>query len=85
MLCSSIFLFNNEKRDHLLLSLCHKCDERGSLMLQVEQMADKLKYMKPKCGFSPVLSRPGPQTQPQEAQDDKVDFFVIYLASPYPL
>lgn len=54
-------------------------------MLQVEQMADKLEYMKPKCGFSPVLSRPGPQTQPQEAQDDKVDFFVIYLASPYPL
>lgn len=37
-------------------------------MLYVEQMVDKSEYVKPKCGFSPVLSRLGPQySQPHEA------------------
>lgn len=54
-------------------------------MLHIEQMVDKLKYVKPRCGFSPALSRLGPQSsQSQVAQDDKLHF-VTYLPSPYPL
>lgn len=60
-------------------------DERDSLMLHVEQMVDKLEYMKPKDELLSGTVQTRPIIISTSGGPGRYDFFVTWVPSPYPL